>query len=98
MTQQRIYLITYDIADPKRWRKIYRLMEGRGQWLQYSVFQCRLNPEQRAQIIADLTALIAEREDHVLIFDLGPADRAQPSVQSLGKRPYAPLQRQPVIV
>jgi CRISPR-associated protein Cas2 len=41
---ERLYIVTYDIADPKRWRQVFRAMEGYGRWLQLSVFQCRLIP------------------------------------------------------
>ena len=38
MTKERLYLVTYDIADPKRWRKIFKTMNGFGHWVQLSVF------------------------------------------------------------
>lgn len=39
---ERLYIVTYDIASQRRWRKVFRTMEGFGEWLQLSVFQCRL--------------------------------------------------------
>jgi CRISPR-associated protein Cas2 len=27
---ERLYIVTYDIADPKRWRQVFRAMEGSG--------------------------------------------------------------------
>ena len=33
-----LYIVTYDIRDQKRWRRLFRAMEGRGEWLQLSVF------------------------------------------------------------
>jgi CRISPR-associated protein Cas2 len=32
------YLVCYDIRCPKRWRKAYKLIEGYGDRLQYSIF------------------------------------------------------------
>ncbi len=95
---QRIYVVTYDISDPKRWRRLFRLMHGYGQWLQLSVFQCRLTAAQHAELIALLDGLIHHHEDHVLILDLGPADRIRPHVTSLGKTEFKPLERRPIII
>ena len=33
------YIVTYDIADPKRLRQVYDTMRGYGTWLQLSVFR-----------------------------------------------------------
>jgi CRISPR-associated protein Cas2 len=86
MVEERLYIVTYDIGDDKRWRRMFRLMHGYGRWLQLSVFQCRLNAQRRAEMARRLEEVIHCREDHVLILDLGPADRVDPRVESLGKR------------
>ncbi len=85
MAKERIYVISYDIADPKRWHRIYRLMRGYGHWCQLSVFQCRLTARRRAEVAARIEQVIHHGEDHVLIFDLGPADNIATRVESLGK-------------
>lgn len=36
------YLICYDICDDKRLRKVFQVMRGFGDHLQYSVFECQL--------------------------------------------------------
>lgn len=85
MAEERLYVVTYDIAHPKRWRRVFKLMQGHGHWLQLSVFQCRLTPRRRADLAARLDEAILHGEDHVLILDLGPADRVDLRVESLGK-------------
>ena len=35
------YLVCYDIADDKRLRKVFKLMRGFGDHLQFSVFECQ---------------------------------------------------------
>lgn len=82
---ERLYIVAYDICDPKRWRMIFRTMHGYGDWLQLSIFQCRLTRLRHAEMIADLDMLIHHKEDHVLIIDIGPADHVEPRVTSLGK-------------
>ena len=94
----RLYIVTYDISDQKRWRRVFRLMHGYGEWLQLSVFQCRLSRKQHAELISLLDGIIHHREDHVMLMDLGPADRVVPRVTSLGKAEFTPLEHEPVIV
>ena len=97
MARERLYLVTYDISDPKRWRKVFRTMNGFGHWLQLSVFQCRLAARRRAEMTARLDKLIEPLEDHILIVDLGSADKVDVRVESLGKT-YESPKRQAVIV
>lgn len=82
---ERLYIVTYDIADAKRWRRVYRLLRGYGRWLQLSVFQCRLTASRRATLAMRLEGLIDHRADHVVILDLGDADRVELRIESLGK-------------
>ncbi|MGE0434417.1 MAG: CRISPR-associated endonuclease Cas2 [Planctomycetota bacterium] len=37
------YLLTYDVRDDKRLRKVAKTLEGYGTRLQYSVFHCHLS-------------------------------------------------------
>lgn len=94
---EHLYIVTYDIHDTKRWRRVFRLMKGYGDWLQLSVFQCRLSRKRHAELIALLDGIIHHSEDHILIMNIGPAETVKPSVVSLGKE-FEALERQPVIV
>lgn len=85
MIEERLYIVTYDIGNDKRWRRVFKLMHGYGHWLQLSLFQCRLTARRRAELARRLEELIHGRDDHVLILDLGPADKVDPRVESLGK-------------
>nr|PZN78115.1 MAG: CRISPR-associated endonuclease Cas2 [Pseudomonadota bacterium] len=97
MRGEHLYIVVYDISSPKRWRRVFRLMEGFGEWLQLSVFQCRLSAQRHAELIALLDGIIHHDDDHVILMDLGPADQVTPRVVSLGKD-YTPLERKPVVV
>ena len=98
MSYEHVYIVTYDIADDRRWRAIFKLMNGCGEWVQLSVFQCRLTSSQHADLVHRLSAAMNNAEDHAMIIDVGPADSAQPRVQSLGKRRFDPIERVPVTV
>lgn len=95
--EEHLYIVTYDIRDDKRWRKIFKLMKGYGEWLQLSVFQCRLSRRRHAELLATVHELISEAHDHVLLLDLGPADKVDLRVVSLGKR-FDAVAREPIIV
>lgn len=95
---EHIYIVAYDIADPKRWRKVFRLMKGYGEWVQLSVFQCRLSLRRHADLVATLDELLHHDEDHVIVMDVGVAEKISPRVVSLGKAYYEPVAREPTIV
>ena len=73
MTTRRHYIVSYDISDDKRRNKVFERLEGRGDHAQFSVFFCQLNPRELAQLRSDLTGIIDNAKDQVLIVDLGPA-------------------------
>jgi CRISPR-associated protein Cas2 len=97
MPNEHLYLVAYDIADPKRWRRVFRVMEGFGDWLQLSIFQCRLSRQRHAELVALLDGIIHHDDDHVILVDVGSADHVVPRVVSLGKA-YAPVEREPIII
>jgi CRISPR-associated protein Cas2 len=97
MASERLYIVAYDIGDQKRWRRVFRLMKGYGHWLQLSVFQCRLTARRHAEMAAGLEGLIEREDDHVLIVDVGDADRIDPQIESLGKS-FEAVQRKAMIV
>lgn len=93
-----VFIVSYDIADPKRLRKVFRIMNGYGDWLQLSVFQCELGRADRIRLEVRLDEVIKHDEDQVLFLDLGPVKgRGRRGIRALG-RPYAPLDRHPVVV
>lgn len=95
---EHLYIVTYDIADARRWRAVFKLMHGYGEWLQLSVFQCRLTRARQVELLGRLADTISATDDHVLLVDLGAAEQVEPHVQSLGKRRFEPIERAPVIV
>lgn len=92
------YLVCYDIADEKRLRKVFQIMRGWGNHLQYSVFECQLSRSDLAVMRAELSAVIHNREDQVLFVELGPSDgRGDRVITALGK-PYTNLDAPCIIV
>ena len=95
--EEHLFVIVYDISDAKRWRRVFKVMNGYGEWLQLSVFQCRLTAQRHAELIALLDGIIHHNDDHIVSMDLGLAEGVVPRVVSLGKE-FTTLVKEPVIV
>jgi CRISPR-associated protein Cas2 len=67
------YLVSYDICNPKRLRRVAKVMEGFGVRLQLSVFECPLDEMRLAQVKASLSPILNHDEDQVLFVSLGPS-------------------------
>lgn len=82
------YLVTYDVADPKRLRRVFKTMKGFGEHLQLSVFRCDLSRLRLAEMKMSLLAIIDTEKDQVLVIDVGPTEgRGAEVFESLGM-PY----------
>jgi CRISPR-associated protein Cas2 len=68
---KRWRLVSYDIRDGKRWRKVFKIVKGFGESVQYSLFRCRLDDRQVEELRFEL-AKILEPEDSLLVVDLCP--------------------------
>ena len=85
---RRAYIVSYDIADEKRLRRVFRICKDHGDHLQYSVFECLLSGSERVLLEGKLKEAMNRREDQVLFVDLGPADdRSEAQITALGQ-PY----------
>ena len=63
------YLVCYDISEPKRWRRAYKLLKGYGRRVQFSIFRCRINKRQLERMRWELEKIL-DAEDRLLISTL----------------------------
>lgn len=63
------YLVCYDVREPGRLRKTYKLLKGYGTSLQYSIFRCRLNHRQLERLRWELEKVL-DPEDGLMIAGL----------------------------
>jgi len=85
------YLVCYDIANEKRLRKVFKTCVNFGDHLQFSVFECDLNPSEKIELESALANIINHDEDQVIFVSLGPAEgRGERVITSLGL-PYTKL-------
>jgi CRISPR-associated protein Cas2 len=93
-----VYVVAYDVRDDKRLRRVFKLMRGYGDHLQYSVFRCELSDRERVELIEKLAGAIKHDEDQVLLFPLGPAGgQREVNVQAFGLA-YQAMDHGPLIV
>ncbi|MDP6353991.1 MAG: CRISPR-associated endonuclease Cas2 [Planctomycetota bacterium] len=93
-----LYIVTYDICEDTRLRRVFKLMKGYGDHLQYSVFRCELNDRERIELMARLTDEIKNDEDQILFFPLGPVGtQREDRILSLGL-PYSPASLAAIVI
>ena len=95
---RQTFVVSYDIADPKRLRKVYRLMRGWGDHIQLSVFRCELNARELVDLRSRLSVVINHVDDQVLFVDVGPVEgRGATSIRAIGKL-YTSPERRAIVV
>lgn len=94
---RRDIVVTYDISDPIRLRKVLQVMKGFGDHLQYSVFRCYLSDTEKFRMLEALVEVIHRAEDQVLLVDLGAVEPGRRrSFEVLG-RPTVDPERAPKV-
>ncbi|MHB8971141.1 MAG: CRISPR-associated endonuclease Cas2 [Pirellulaceae bacterium] len=83
MAMRHWHLISYDVRDPKRLRRVAKLLEGYGTRLQYSVFRCRLDDLTLEKLHWELNKVM-EDEDDLLVMPLCNGCAAKVPLHSTG--------------
>lgn len=60
-------VIAYDIISDKRRRQLFRVLKNWKLEAQYSVFECRLSQAEANELFLQLTELMDEKEDALLL-------------------------------
>src|SRR5574344_1982258 len=93
---RRFYLVSYDIPDDRRRARIFKLMRGWGERVQYSVFCCQLTPRERLELIDELKTRMNDDEDQTLFVEAGAVEGERPvpaiASDSNARRPHDRLQ------
>lgn len=64
------YVVVYDVTKDSRRNKVATVLEGYGERVQYSVFECLLTGEQFEALWEELEPLVEEAEDRVRAYRL----------------------------
>lgn len=84
-----LYLVTYDIPSNKRRKKVSDLLEGYGKRVQYSVFECVLEPHKFAELKQRMKKRVNLDEDSVRFYPLSKHTLNQ--VETWGGVPLTPI-------
>ncbi len=68
--QTRLFLLAYDIANPKRLTQVHRTVRSRGLPLQYSVFLIPGTAAAIDALLAELDGIIEPAEDDIRVYPL----------------------------
>jgi CRISPR-associated protein Cas2 len=79
----RLFLVAYDIASPKRWRRAQKALRRLCQREQLSVFVCRGTAARIARLEKELRRILHPRDDRLMVLDLGPAAAAGEKLKSI---------------
>jgi len=70
-----LYVIAYDIAHRRRLYRVAKTLEGWGERVQESVFECWLTQAELAELRQALRRLIHPQQDRIRYYPLCPKDR-----------------------
>ena len=79
---KRHYIVGYDIADPRRLRRVAKIVEGFGVRVQYSFFHCCISTGQKKRLKSMVAKVIHEQEDQIMILPV--TERQLSEVEFLG--------------
>ena len=68
--KRQFFIISYDISDQKRLKRVHSFLRDFGQWKQKSVFECWLTPEEYQTVKKGLKELIKNKEDRIRFYRL----------------------------
>lgn len=65
-----VYLVAYDICDPRRLNRVAKVCEDFGVRVQYSLFECRLEPDEFDRLWRGILAEMKTGEDRAVAYPL----------------------------
>lgn len=65
-----IYMVCYDISNPKRLRMVAKVLENLGLRVQKSFFQCNIEKNKVEELYARVLKIINTKQDSLFIYPL----------------------------
>jgi CRISPR-associated protein Cas2 len=84
---RHLYLLAYDVSDPKRLRKVHKTMTAWGKPVQLSVFRMRSTARELERLRFELTRLLGP-DDRLLIIRLCAECAGRVSVRGKDLEPF----------
>lgn len=80
-----LYMVAYDVPNDRRRTRVATVLQGFGTRVQYSVFLVEVAGVKRARLQRALMDAMDPVEDSVIIGDLGPFERIESVLVTLGR-------------
>jgi len=80
-----IYLICYDISNPKRLQKTAKVLENYGIRVQRSFFQCEMTPNRLESLKNEILGIINIKKDYFFIYPLCRKCSQKATIDGVGK-------------
>lgn len=81
---KQFVVVSYDVPDDKRRTKIMKTLKGFGDHVQYSVFDCLLEPKDLAELHKRLAKLVKLQEDSIRFYYINQSDVGRIEVMGIG--------------
>ncbi len=92
MSARRRYIVSYDIRETKRLRRVHQVVKEFGYAFQYSVYICDLTKSELLDLQWALREEMNERVDSVAFIDLGdPNNRGTDCIAFMGPPSSVPV-------
>lgn len=75
MKQRDLYLVAYDVRDPRRLRMALHCVKGYATGGQKSVFECFLTRAEQRELLANIRQALDATEDSFMLLRLDPRAR-----------------------
>ncbi len=85
MQSKQFMVISYDISNDRRRRKVMKIMEDFGKRVQYSVFECRLLPAEAAKLKKRRRPHVREVQDSIRFYSISADDVGRIEVMGAGQ-------------
>ncbi|MDO5675671.1 MAG: CRISPR-associated endonuclease Cas2 [bacterium] len=69
-TNLQFLVVAYDIVCDRRRSRLVKLLQGYGQRVNYSVFECQIAPRTLPSLMKEIEAIINFHEDSILYYQL----------------------------
>lgn len=82
---KQFIVVSYDISDDRRRRKVMKAMEDFGRRVQYSVFECTLQPAELEKLKRRLKPWAKAPDDSIRFYFIGAEDVHRIQILGAGK-------------
>ena len=73
-SDRKLYLVLYDLSNPKRLQKVHRQVSAYAIGGQKSFFECWLRPSELSELMERLRTICCEEEDRIHFLQLDPRE------------------------